>query len=531
MRSAWLAPLLLATACATEAPGPVDEQGGSTPPVTEPGDSTIAGSGGAVLDVRAEATAVAHHLAYGTLTLASARSSFVGRLTAYDFDGAPSFYLVFTSPNGDVSNPLAFAVRQGPALLEASTGTAALIGADESRPEVAIAESGLQMLFDIEETLIAMGGAEHFDKLIVPVPGVLLLLDKTGVYWDASNRTMLSAEALDERKSALAQVRAEANDAEATARAEWEHRRKGDSAPSVELASLKTGRGNLDLSRAIDALLGGRGDDDVRAPVRSAAEEELRDQHSQRNNLWNNSTENCKTWWFFGWHSTCDAVEIGEISDAAKNQAHTPYQGRGRTVKWCDPRKSEPDTNASMGCGPAAFNALVWQEWKNGASFTALDGLDRAKAGSFDKIDAFYKELSTRLAVDVPREMGTCSFGEDGSATIPSGLKNGANRWLAANGSSKRMALIGGIAGGANVFTLETMARTLHDRVGVRGRATIAGFDTNFASSHWSPVNRYRIVRPAGLGALQVYVESLDLKGRWYSLGGIKLLSALAWLE
>ena len=374
-----------------------------------------------------------------------------------------------------------------------------------------------------------MGGVKRLDQIVAPLPGVLLLRDHDGVHWDVKTRTALASTTLETRKRELAEAAAtEREAAREIAREGWSVRRSGSGAPNVALDSVKTARGNLDLARALDATLAGVPADTIKLVARDAVQEELASTAQNRQGLWTNQTENCKSWWFFGWHSSCDAVEIGEIGEPATNQAHTPWQSRGHSMDMCFPFK-DPETNGSLGCGPAAITSLVWADWRRGGVFSSLAGLDRTKVGSYLKIDASYQTFTKTIGQPLVEAMGTCSFGEDGSMTTPAGLRNGGNAWLQANGSSKRVKMLGGIAGlGAG---LDQYAVALHERVGLRSQPTIAGFDLGFVSSHWSPIYRYRIVRPAGVGRLQVYIQSLDFKDRWYSLGGIKLLSALAWLE
>lgn len=493
------------------------------------GDQALGEPGGPVDDVRAEATAVAYHLAEGNLELATARASFTGRLAAVDFEGTPSFYLVFTSTDPSIVDPLRFAATQGPALLQASTATSTVVGASEERPEVAVAESGLSLLFDIGETAIAMGGVGELHHFVAPLPGVLLAVDREGTFWDVKTRTPLSQSTIDARKKELADVAAaEREDAAAIAREGWSARRAGSGAPDVALDAVKTPRGNLDLARALDMTLADVAPETLRLVTRSAVQEEIEAASNDRQGLWANTTENCKSWWFFGWHSSCDHVEVGEISQPDANQAHMPWQGRGHAMDSCLPFKA-PDANAYLGCGPAAFTSLVWADWKRGGEFSSLAGLDRSKISPYLAIDANYKSFSNTMSASIIDSMGTCSFGDDGAMTTPGGFRSGAETWLKANGSTKRIKMLGGLLGIG--VGLDEMATTLHDRVGLRSLPTAAGFDLGFASSHWSPIYKYRVVRPAGVGRLQVYIQSIDWKDRWYSLGGIKLLSALAWLE
>ncbi len=538
MPTAALARLLTVTtlgwglgACSTETPPLADQTAGAAPTPTA-GDQALGEPGGRVAEVRAEATAVAHHLAEGTVDVATIRASFTGRLDAVDFEGRPSFYLVFTSTDPGIATPLLFASRQGPALLQAA-GTSTVVGASEDQPEVAVAESGLSLLFELGETMLALGGVTQVDRVVAPLPGILLVVDRDGVYWDAKTRMSLSPATIEARKKALAEVAASERDAAAAiAREQWAKRRNGTGAPDVGLDSVKTPRGNLDLARAVDATVAAIDPMKLRVAARTAVQEELEASSGDRQGLWNSSNENCFSWWFFGWHSSCDHVEVGELGEPAKNQAHMPWQGRGNTMPMCTPLRGEnpdTDTNASLGCGPAAFTALVWADWKAGGAYTSLARLDRTTISPYLAIDANYKAFSNAMGPVVADSMGTCSFGDDGALTAPSGFVRGGSAWLAANGSAKKVKMLGGVLG---IGTgLEEVATALHERVGLRGRPTAAGFDLGFVSSHWSPVYRYRIVRPAGAGRLQVYIQSLDWKKRWYSLGGIKLLSALAWLE
>lgn len=525
-----LAALPLAdVACSSSESSPLDDVNGSRTTKPSAGDQALGEPGGPVTDVRAEATAVAHHLAEGNLDLAAARASFTGRITAVDFDGTPSFYLVFTSTDPGIASPLAYAADRGPALLEASSATSSVVGASEERPEIAVSESGLSLLFEITETGIAMGGIDKLTRLVAPLPGVLLAVDREGTYWEVKTRTPLAADTLEARKKELAEViAAERDEAAAIAREGWATRRDGSGAPDVSLDAVKTPRGNLDLARAIDLTVASVPSDTLRLATRTAAQEELEAATSGRQGLWNSSTENCKTWWFFGWHSSCDHVEVGEIGEPAKNQAHMPWQGRGHAMKKCV-QFQDPDDNAFLGCGPAAFTTLVWAEWKGGGAFSSLADLDRNAISPYLSIDANYKKFSNTFSASLIESMGTCSFGDDGAMTTPGGLRKGAEAWLTANGSSKRFKMLGGVLGLGT--GLDDVATALHDRIGLRSQPTVAGFDLGFASSHWSPIYKYRIVRPAGMGRLQVYIQSLDWKDRWYSLGGIKLLSALAWLE
>src|SRR5690606_10060525 len=94
--------------------------------------------------------------------------------------------------------------------------------------------------------------------------------------------------------------------------------------------------------------------------------------------------ENCRSWWFFGWHRACDTVERGRISDDSR-QAHVPYQTPAFTLPRCV--VGGDVAKVRQGCGPAAMTALVWRAWQDGADLPALRGFDRS---SFASISSSY---------------------------------------------------------------------------------------------------------------------------------------------
>lgn len=461
----------------------------------------------------AEGTAVAHALAMGSVDVAAARRSFVSSLLAVDLEGKPAFHLVFLTADAGVSSPFAYAAAH-PSTLHAE-GYFAMVGAREDQPEVGMSADSLTVLDDLSATLTALGGEAQLESVVAPTAGVLLLRDRQGAHWDVSTRTRLEPSTFEQRRREYLEAARRDDDGDrAAARTGWQARRSATSTPAEELAV----QGHLDLDRALDAA--GLRDEDVRANVRAPLEIE-------RVGLLQESEENCKKS-FFG-RTKCDQVEEGRLTQPELTQAHYPHQPRGFRATRCilgGPRAD--DTDAYLGCGPAAVVGYVWTSWRNGVDYPALLGQSRNGLESYDNAStsAQYERFSRLVGQDLMNAMGTCSFGDDGSMTLPNGFVEGTNAWLAAQGSNQRMHIVRG-------GDRDGKADVLHTQMGLGERPVIAGFDLGFASSHWSPVARYRIVRERGLfaGGPKVYVQSIDYQDRWYELFGIKLVKALTWFE
>lgn len=464
--------------------------------------------------VEAESTALAQMLSMGRLTAEQARAVHVGTLPVRDLQGAVRFYLVSFASDPAIVTPWSYAGEHFALLTDGNAGSMVLVGATNEQPEVEMFVESLSLLADMHTTLNALGGEARLDSVLAPAAGLFLLRDVDGGYWDVSTQLAADTAQVEAMGAEYARVIAADEDGEIAAARESFASRLQD-VPAFDFDTISR-NGHLDPALAIDVA--GILAHEVRAETLSPAELEQRSAFEQ-------TEENCKRniWG----KRRCDQVEEGEMDNPDVHQGHYPRQPRGFTAPHCINLGRAPDTNAYLGCGPAAVVSWVWMAWKNGVQFPALVGLDRRNPEHYlTRGSQAYEDFSRRIGQDLMSRMGTCSFGDNGSLTMPDDFFDGANSWLASQGVSSRMHII-------RHGNRDEKAAAVHNIMGVNNRAMIAGFDLGFASSHWSPIARYRVVREPGLfsGGPKVYIKSLDYQDRWYGLFGIKLLKSLAWID
>lgn len=484
----------------------------------------------------AEAAAVATLVSFGTAPEELA-SHHVGHLLARDLNGEPFVYLVFTAPTPAIREPLTF---EAPGATHTST---VVTGASSTRGGTAFVAHDLGLLVALQVSVAAAGGRDRVDAIVAASPTELFVKTKDGRYF-ASGQTQAIAPELEAKLRAdwaSANATPEATAAREASREAWRLRVEGDAsighdAPRGTIDDVTLADGNLDLPRAV-ALA------DLR-PFFTAVRSHLVDAkkveslRATRPGFAGTSQDNCWGYWFFGWHTVCDVIEQGGFSRPESQQAHREIQSRGYEVPTCGPLETRwlsagVDGNAFAGCGPSSAVSLIWRAWLEGEPFKALEKVSRQSAGRYDAwsyADGFERLVNTPMIED----MSSCSDGARGTTTYHWDFVNGANAWLARNGSSYRM---------KNVWSLPPFhgldanrkAALLHERIGVQEKPMVAAFDTELGS-HFAPVAEYRLVRhPNPLQGTDVYVRGLDegqSTNRWYLVSHPwSIASALYWLE
>lgn len=453
-----------------------------------------------------------------------------GRLLAEDFDGEPYMYLVFTSKRSEVRAPLSFVVSSTPEAGDTTTSVAAL----PERPAVGIAAAGHELLAAIQRTVAALGGPPALKRLVAASPGAFLLEANDGSYWDVDTSEQVPAGVLAEKRAEIAAAMAapEAVEDAARRRAEWEAHLADAPEGAAPASSFASEGGDLDIGRAFTES----GLAAVAASMRPLEIAPAKEGAILPQSVQGPVEENCRRYWFFGWHTSCDVVEYGRISVSSK-QAHYPLQTRSFSLPRCVVGGVVSDVY--QGCGPAAMTALVWRAWQDGAAFPALEGFDRVKGTTSPLTPypflrgaskTFENGMESVLGKTFAREMNTCTPGKAQGLTLPPGFETGANRWLKAQKVGLRLAHATSTIG-FHRFDAARKARLLHRFVGVEERPVIALGDVGFLVAHYSPVARYRIVGPSSPFP-GVWVEMIDRPGTWVNLHGtLQLTSALYWFE
>jgi hypothetical protein len=485
----------------------------------------------AVAPAQAQADAVMAQVAFG-LDAAELGGLFTGRLLAEDFDGAPYVYIVLTSKDQGIADPLSFAPAPSPA----PGDTITVVGAAPHRPPVNMIAQDHGLLASLRAAIAALGGTAQLERVVAASPTAFLLEDRKGNYWDVETQSLVPADVIAERRAEIAEQmrRPEALEEAGRLREEWDaHLADAPSDDTSTPAAFARPDGNLDLARAVVATHLNDSAALLTVPTLTPAEAEQAERTGH--GFAYKGEDQCHRRWFFGWRTTCYPVELGYISNDAR-KAHYPRQTAAFTLPRCIVGGNV--ANVSQGCGPAAFTSLVWRAWQDGMDFPSLRGFSRdprphwkdtpyptANGGS-----GFGANMEHVLGVAFSREMSTCTPDRSQGLTLPNLFHGGANRWLQKEGVPLRLQHAT-TAPLLHRFGAAHKARLLRQLIGKEERPVLALGDVGFAVAHYSPVSQYRIVNP-GAAFPEVWVQLPDYGNKWINLHGtFQLTSALYWFE
>jgi hypothetical protein len=526
----------------------------------------------AVSSLVAEGLAIKHQIFAENLSVDEVKGLHIGSLSAEDVDGDPAILLVFTSPSPEIASPLAFGRKlleergekgdegdEGGEGVEPAPGeTSAAVGGATTRLQVSAAGKGLDWLVDFARAVEAAGGEDHIKRIVAASSTAFLLEDEKGQLWDVSTAERVPDEVLSEKLAQVREAKAAVLGGELGQNLvkQWEMLEKGYD--PKEMPQLNEARdpgefagkdGHLDLAKVAEGLdlslilrevkldetsvpNDGGGDGGAEKPAGPGLETQSRWVY----------TDACYSWWFFGWHTNCRTGEQGSFWNPGWSQAHRAIQSARFTVPRCWWMGGGTVYNTWEGCGPAAFTSLVWNKRRQGVSFAGIPPFSYNANNTYDQWHYGYDaawgaDFQTVMGNQVPAYMGSCSFGNYGTTTTFWDFVSGGDRWLKDHGSNLRVGSRYTVFG-ANSFDAPAKANILRGRLGYENGPVVAAFDVGFVSSHYSPVNRYKIINPYPGNfweTTQVFIEGLDQgqsNNRWYALHDpFALVAGLFWLQ
>ena len=274
----------------------------------------------------AERLALAERLSYG-LSLQANDKVYTETVSAVDLYGAPFVHIVITSPIqvGDIWQFAEDLERLGwPEPEEDSAWGITLVGASEAREPISQIEFGLDTFRDIYETVKAMGGPGQLKQVVAPLSTVFWLKDKKGTLWNIGTHEPVEEEIYTSLKEMYDDILAGLDGSDTlTPQSAW-------AAPQIE--------GSAEIGYSVV--------------------EGLRPQATYPySGNWNNPEYDEKK------HEGTRTI-LGRSGYAQNGN----FWGRQKDYPWkysqCIARSD--GYTSSLGCGPAAFGALVYYHFNQG---------------------------------------------------------------------------------------------------------------------------------------------------------------------
>lgn len=356
----------------------------------------------------AERLALAERVSYG-LALQGKDKVYTKTFSAVDIYGAPFVHIVITSPK-KINHIWQFAKKLEqagwPEPKEDSAWGVTIVGASEAREPVSQIEFGLETLKDLHETVKAMGGPGQLKQIVAPLSTVFWLEDKKGTFWNIGTHEPVEDEIYTSLKEMYDDILAGLDDGDSfTPQSAW-------AAPHIE--------GSAEEGYSLNEGL---------APQAT---------YPYKYN-WNNPDYNEKT------HTGLNTI-LGQ-SGYAQRGSHWA-RGSGYYWKYGNCFTKKLGSTKSLGCGPAAFGALVYYHWhyrhlpvagKSRKTTLTFNGV-KYNIGNTTPDD--FKRWMTAPINSRPRVgylMGSCRVATSGVGTSADNFSDGGKEFLSRYASQLKL--------------------------------------------------------------------------------------------
>jgi hypothetical protein len=523
-RTSLLAALLVALSVAGCAPGSTDAPGDVE--VTARGADAVPLLAGDEVPPAIAQAAVLHQMLATDATVDLDAVEAVLTVPIETLGGETVGYLAAVAPAGHGGDLVDLAIGA------ASSGDVRsyVVGARLDRAPLSMADASGEVIRGLGRTIAAIGGRAALARLVAVTSTEILVESTSGALLMSGATEPLSAfelEQLDAIEAERTELADELGSAVRQQLAEqwmpFVHR-----APDRRFEVFVDADGDLDLDVARETLAADRILERpaiLREPPAPPAED---DPSAKGTSAVSRGEASCVS--YFLWQCTEWAYdEVGAYADACIT-ASNPFACSDNASVPAVPHfedKHPIDGFTYAGCGPESFATMVWQRWHAGERF----GFG---PGELDDLPSYRSKSSPRTIMHQAAHganelMGSFPAKDGNIATWPWKYADGANAWLAAHGSSDRIAGDWSLLDANGLRSaIDTRADVLEQLVGRGFGPVIAlgGVGDTFGSPHYAPIYRYRVTRNAEGRARAVYAtidwnRELALSDPWQWATGL----------
>ena len=410
----------------------------------------------------------------------------------------------------------------------ASPWTTTLTGASTARDVLVVGNVGLRLPMRLARTVEALGGIPNVAEVVAIEQQTFAVRAVDGTLWDVFTQEPLTPERVTELEAMYQEMVSEnsTRETEARLRDAWgalqDVGASGNAvvqvaggASRIAIDELTLADGNLDATKV--------------AAVIDAAQDEVE-------SLVRNPDERHCSFIF------CNLVRTGYIPETHQaildGEDQSPTQlghpsGHSFAMPYCVVTGSV-NSNAPLGCGPAAFVGLIQRKFVEkpffGMNFTRPEPAYTKRSQYLGNPQM--RELARRMTEPlglhgrplIANYMGTC-WNTGGSMTIGAGFRDGATAFLQhhAGASFTVTSNISHYTG--NVTSAPAKAAILIRNIGDKNNPVIAEYFRGVTQGHFSAVTKYAVY-DSGANGLNVMTisdptEWMSLSGTWGTERGV----------